>query len=138
MQAQRGQLWNGTAQFLYRNALENAMPQLREWRDGTNGREYLQDMHALLGVHPEELHDFEEKFPDVTSERDRLGERIGGYGLAVMGSPSSIMASPTVRWRVSENINTSSGIAFGARIRFGGILRLRSMPRKASRRRETR
>merc|ERR1711865_186146 len=47
--ARREDLWNGTAQFLYQDALERTLrPKLREWDEETNGREYLEDLYRRL------------------------------------------------------------------------------------------
>merc|ERR1712228_1026402 len=81
--ARRGQLWNGTAQFLYREGLERswrngaALPSIREWNEATRGQEYLQDVHALLLDHPAELEEFCKKFPHIAATGNVKGDAFG-------------------------------------------------------------
>lgn len=99
--ARRCQLWNGTAQFLYREALEKSLrtgstiPQLREWDESTKGQEYLEDVYALLLAHPTELEEFCQKFPHIAAAGSDTSDAFGrDYNLArsVPSSPSPALA----------------------------------------------
>lgn len=83
LEARRGELWNGTAQFLYQDALEKSLQRkLRDWDETTKGREYLDDMHAQLLDHPLELMEFRQMFPHVGNyaheDDDAFGAAFAG------------------------------------------------------------
>lgn len=83
LNARRDHLWNGTAQFLYRHAMQQGLQsKFREWRDETKGREYLTDMHRMLQFHPTELEDFCNKFPHIAQESMKAINEMGNSSFA--------------------------------------------------------
>jgi len=71
LNSRRDELWNGTAQFLYRNSVEQGLrSKFREWRDESEGKEYLADMYGILQFYPAELEDFCNKFPHIAETNE--------------------------------------------------------------------
>lgn len=81
----RGQLWNGTAQFLYREGLEKSLkeqiPDFHRWSETHKGEEYLREMYNLLLNYPEELEEFSRNFPHIASNNPPNASSYGA-GLA--------------------------------------------------------
>jgi len=78
-------LWNRPMQFLVRQRLCTAMPQVREWNDATHGQEYLDDLSFLLDAFPEESASFHSKFPQAG-----WGSQLGAMDLDLGGGSPSV------------------------------------------------
>jgi MFS family permease len=90
-------LWNRPVQFLVRQGLGAAMPQIREWNDLTHGQEYLDDLATLLHAFPEESAGFHSKFPQAGARRR---SQLGAVDLDVEGG---VLALPNLTRNVSTN-----------------------------------
>jgi len=99
----KGELWNGTAQFLYQDAVDKSLrPRFRKWDEETKGREYLEDMHSLLLDHPVELNEFCQKFPHIVhSVRDETFSPMAGP----LHEPSSFVAAQAFLMPASAHAN---------------------------------
>lgn len=82
--ARRAEVWNGTAQFLYRESMQRSLQsKFRAWDEDTQGQEYLEDMYALLRRgYPVELEEFCRKFPHIAQHDANTASFVAGNSFA--------------------------------------------------------
>merc|ERR1712032_285138 len=87
LMSNRSALWSWPMQYVVWDRITNVVPKVREWKDGSHGQEYIEDLSALLRPYHEQLHRFEEQFPDLRQQRLQEAELDG---ISVTGTPSII------------------------------------------------
>ncbi|CAK0820137.1 unnamed protein product [Prorocentrum cordatum] len=100
----RHALWSWPMQHVVWDRVTNLVPKVREWNDESHGQEYIEDLSALLLPYREQLHRFEEQFPDLRQRRLQEEELDG---VSVAGTRSIVSNSPNerLRWQVSSRIS---------------------------------
>jgi MFS family permease len=82
----QAELWNAPMQHIVQKKLSAVVPSTRSWDNETHGREYLEDLHALLHDSPGELAKLEAIFPHVGI--GNLGDMDCEAGVTALNIPS--------------------------------------------------